>query len=205
MVKRSTWLWLVLFLAVVGAFLYLKYRPAPEAEPTPTAVVAVSSYLFTEEDGTLVRIRIYDRQYNIVMLERPAGGLWTMVLPESGPADLAHAEAGATQILALEIVSTVKNPQPLSFLGLDFPAYVMKVAFENGAEHVLEIGNKTPTGSGYYVRFDEGTVYIINPDGIDALLNLLTNPPTLPPTSTPVPATPTPDPSATLPPATPTP
>ncbi|KAF0108702.1 MAG: hypothetical protein FD146_588 [Anaerolineaceae bacterium] len=205
MVKRSTWLWLVLFLAAAGVLLFLKYRPAPEVEPTPTAVVAVSNYLFTEEDGTLVRIRIYDRQYNIVMLERPAGGLWTMVLPAPGPADLAHAEAGATQIFALEIVDTVKNPQSLSSMGLGSPAYVMKLTFQSGIEHKLEIGDKTPSGSGYYARLDKGTVYIIGPHGIDALLNLHANPPSLPPTSTPVPPTPTPDPGATLPPVTPTP
>lgn len=204
MVKRSTWVWLILFLAVIGSFLYLKYRPTPSVEPSPTTVI--KSYLFTEADGTLIRFRIYDRQYHIMMMERPSGGLWTLALPIPGPADQAHAEAGATQIGALLIVDTIKTSQPLSSMGLDFPSYVMKLTFQNGIQHTLEIGDKTPTGSGYYVQLDRGAVYIVSPDGISALLNLLTTPPYLPPTSTSVPALdPTPVLSATLQPVTSTP
>jgi hypothetical protein len=53
----------------------------------------------------------------------------------------------------------------------------------------------TPTGNGYYIRYDDGPIYIIDVDGIDSILNLLTTPPYLP-TETPVPTeivnTPTP-------------
>ncbi len=204
MVKRSTWVLLILFLAVVGSFLYLKYRPAPSAEPTPTAVK--TRFLFTEADGTLIRVRIYDRQYHIMMMERPSGGLWTLILPNPGPVDQANAEAGATQIGALLIVDTIKTSQPLSSMGLDFPSYVLKLTFQNGIEHKMEIGDKTPTGSGYYVRLDGGAVYIISPDGISALLNLLTTPPYMPPTSTSVPILdPSLEPSATMQPVTSTP
>ena len=185
MVKRSTWIWLILFLAVIGGFLYLKYRPTPSVEPTATSIAA--SYLFNEADGTLVRIRIFDEQYHIVELERPSGGLWNMVLPTPGPADQALAEAGATQVGALLIVNTVEGSLPLSSMSLDIPAYVIKLTFQDGTKHKLEVGAMTPTGSGYYVQMDEGTVYIVSPDGIDALLNLLSAPPYLPATSIPNP------------------
>jgi hypothetical protein len=190
MIKRSTWLILVVFLAAVGTLLFLKYRPTLKTEATPSAIVLSENYLFSEEDGSLVRFRISDKQYNIMMMERPDGGLWTVTLPIAGPADLASAEAADTQIMSLMIVDTIKNPHPLSALGLSFPSYVLKLTFTNNIEHQMEIGNKTPTGSGYYVRLDAEAVYIINADGIDALINLLNNPPYLPPTSTPVPPTP---------------
>jgi hypothetical protein len=184
MLKRSTWVWLVIFLAVLGVFLFLKYRPAPAVEEsTPTAVA--SNYLFTEADGALIRIRIFDRQYHIVLMERPSGGLWTLVLPTPGPADQAKAEAGATQVGALKIVDTLRSSQPLSSIGLDSPTYVMSLTFQNGIAHKLEIGDKTPSGSGYYTRLDGGTVYIVSSDGISELLNLLTTPPYLSVTSTP--------------------
>jgi hypothetical protein len=186
MVKRSTWIWLVLFLVVVGSFLYLKYRPIKE-EAQVTSTPVVSEYLLDETEGELVGIRIYNREYDIVMLERTTGGLWSVTLPAPAPADQALAEAGATQATALLIVSIVKTTPPLSDMGLDFPSYVIKLSFDSGASHTLEVGDSTPTGSGYYLRLDGGAIYIISQDGVNALLNLLTTPPYLAPTSTPVP------------------
>ena len=74
------------------------------------------------------------------------------------------------------------------FVGLAIPAKIMEFGFVNGTSHKIEIGSMTPTGSGYYVRYDAGTVYVISKSGIDALLNLLTAPP-YPATETPSPTT----------------
>ena len=72
------------------------------------------------------------------------------------------------------------------------------LGFVSGSTHKIEVGNLTPTSSGYYVRFDGGKIYVIAQSGIDALLNLLTSPPfpaTATPVATPVPIN-TPTPSA---------
>jgi hypothetical protein len=62
----------------------------------------------------------------------------------------------------------------------------MELGFVNGTSHKIEVGNLSPTGSGYYVRFDGEKIYVIEKSGIDAILNLLTAPP-FPATATPVP------------------
>jgi hypothetical protein len=49
---------------------------------------------------------------------------------------------------------------------------------------VLYVGSATPTQSGYYVRKD-GMVYVAGKFEIDDLVDLLKNPPVLPPTATP--------------------
>ncbi|MDO9303394.1 MAG: hypothetical protein Q7T89_18540, partial [Anaerolineales bacterium] len=64
-------------------------------------------------------------------------------------------------------------------------------------KHTLEIGDATPTYSGYYVRVDKDKIMITDLSGIDSLLQLGVFPPylntptptSLPPTPTPVPAT----------------
>ncbi len=196
--KRSTWIILFLFLAAIGVFLYLKYRPAPAdttEEATPTVAVAITAYLFDENSSALTGIRIYDRQYRIVLLERPSGGLWTVSLPTPAPAAQSQVEAAATQVTALEILDTLNPSVTADAVGLEFPAYTVKLNFLTIGQHKLEIGDRTPIGDGYYVRYDGGPVYIIGAGGIDAILNLLTTPPYLP-TETPVPTvtigTPTP-------------
>lgn len=183
MVKRSTWIWLILFLVALGFYFLIKYIPSStEVEPTPT--VTSTRYLFDQTDGALLRLRVVDDKYNVVELERPSGGFWNVILPIPGLADQARAEAAASQSVALRIVGTIESSQPLSSLGLDTPGHVIKITFEDKIEHKLEIGAETPTGSGYYVRLDRKNIYIISPDGIDALLNLLVSPPYLQPTST---------------------
>ena len=196
--KRSTWFILLLFLATIGVLSYLKYRPAPNTstlEATPIISTINHVYLFTAESSTLTGIRIYDNQYHIVLLERPSGGLWTVSLPIAAPANQSQAEAAATQATALEILDTLNSSVTADMVGLEFPVYTMKLTFHTIGEHKLEIGDKTPVGDGYYVRFDNGLIYIIGSSGIDAILNLLTSPPYLPtatPTQDTIFSTPTP-------------
>jgi hypothetical protein len=175
MIKRSTWILLAILMLATGAYFYLKHRPVKSAEATPTA--PATSYLFTESDGPLASIRIYGRQANDIMLERNPSGVWTLVLPTPAPADQAQAGAAETQLGALEIVDVLQTLPALDTLGLTSPAHTIKVSFQNGIQHLLEVGDLAPTGSGYYVRFDNGKIYIISTSGIDALLNLLNNPP----------------------------
>lgn len=195
--KRSTWFLLLFFLATVGVFIFLKYRPAPKAPPTETtpSITIANQKLFTDDSSALTAIRIYDKQYNIVFLERPSGGLWTVKLPTEGPANQSQAEAAATQATALEILDTLNSSITAENVGLEFPIYTLKLTFQTTGQHQLDIGDKTPVGDGYYIRFDGGTIYIIGASGIDAILNLLTSPPYLPtatPTQTVMISTPTP-------------
>jgi hypothetical protein len=88
----------------------------------------------------------------------------------------------------LSIVTTLAPPPDLNALGLAAPADTIELGFVSGTSHKVEVGNMTPTSSGYYVRFDGGKIYVIEKSGIDAVLNLLTAPP-FPATATPIPTT----------------
>lgn len=182
MAKKSTWLFLILLLLITGILVILEYRP--ESTPDVTDTPVVIDYLFSESDGALIIMRIYDNDYNIVEITRPAGGLWEMTLPEPGQVDQALAEAGATQVGALRIVNEIERPQTLSSYGLLFPEYVIKLTFDQSGKHVMEIGDETPSGSGYYVQIDDEKIFIVSEDGIEAVINLLRNPPYLPATAT---------------------
>ena len=156
MIKRFTWILLAILALAIGAFFYLKHRTAKSAETAPTPTAPVINYLFTELDGPLTSIRIYDKQYHIVMLKRNPSGPWTFSLPASGPADQDKAAAAETQVGALEIVDILKTQTPSDTIGLAFPAHTVKLTFQTGVQHVLEIGDLAPTGNGYYVRLDGG-------------------------------------------------
>jgi len=142
-------------------------------------------YLITQAEGVLQNLRISDSKGNNFQMQRDLSKAWVITAPSSGAADQGLAGAAETQIGALSIVNTLATPPDLNALGLATPAYSIELTFVNGSSHKMEVGNLTPTSSGYYVRFDGGKIYVIEKSGIDAVLNLLTAPP-FPATATPV-------------------
>jgi hypothetical protein len=166
MVKRPTIILLVVLALVIGAYFVIKNHPFNASGASPTATG--SSYLITSADGVLQSLRIDDNQGHTVMMQRDPSKVWVVVKPTPGEADQSLAGAAETQVG-----------------GLDSPVDTIQLTFDSGIQHKLEVGGLTPTGSGYYVRFDGGQIYVISQSGIDSLLNLLTAPP-YPATATPV-------------------
>jgi hypothetical protein len=187
MIKRPTWILLVILALVIGAYFVIKNRPsATSTEATPTALG--NNFLVTPADGTLQILHISDTQNRVVQMQRDASGTWIVTLPTLGDADQSLAGAAETQVGALRIVTTLENSLNLADAGLDTPAYTLELTFASGVQHVIQVGTLTPTTSGYYVRYDAGNLYVVSQSGIDALLNLLTAPP-YPATETPIPTT----------------
>jgi hypothetical protein len=185
MIKRPTWILLVILALVLVAYFVIKNRSlASSTMPTPTAIG--SNFLITKGDGTLQSLHITDNQNRIFQMQRDTSATWIITFPAPGAADQSLAEAAATQVGALRIVTTLDNQLNLGDAGLDSPLYTIELTFSSGIKHVIQIGTLTPTNSGYYVRYDAGNLYVISQSGIDALLNLLTAPP-FPATATPVP------------------
>jgi hypothetical protein len=206
MIRRTTVVYIVLFLALAGAYYYLNHREKPAdialtAEPTSEI-----SYLFTAQDGTPSSIRLASKAGQAVEIARGADNAWTLIQPTEAKADQAAAEAAASQLSTISVLDTVPNVDP-KIVGLETPEYVLTVKFTSGVERTADIGVVTPTESGYYVRNAQGKVIIVSKSAIDVLLELLNNPPyleTLTPspnlpteTSTPSPASQTPQASAT--------
>ena len=188
MIKRSTWvLLIILALAVIAYFGIKNHNSATPLVSTPTALG--DKFLVTPADGTLQSILIYDKQNRVVQMIRNTSGTWIITLPTPGQqADISLAEAAETQVGALRIVTILDNQLSLADAGLDAPAYTIELGFIGSLKHIIQIGTLTPTNSGYYVRYDAGAgnLYVVSAAGIDALLNLLTAPP-YPATLTPVP------------------
>jgi hypothetical protein len=190
MIRRSTVVYIVLLLALTGAYYYLNYRnKTANIEVTAEATSpATQEYLFTAEDGTPSSIRIESQAGQTVEVARGADNAWAVTQPIEAKADQASAEAAASQITTISILDTVPNVDP-KIVGLETPEDVLTVKFTNGVERTVDIGVITPSESGYYIRNAEGKVSIVSRSAIDALLGLLDNPPYLETlTPSPVPA-----------------
>jgi hypothetical protein len=176
MIKRSTWILLGMLLLVVVAYYVITNRASKiSSQATPT--VNVNNFLITPADGTLQSLRVSDRQGRVVQMQRDTSEMWTVTQPTLGNADQSLAGAAETQVGALRIVTTLNKNLNLADAGLDTPADVIELTFVSGVKHVIQVGSLTPTTSGYYIRYDDGNLYVVGKAGIDALINLLAAPP----------------------------
>jgi len=193
-VRTGTWITVLVFAALVGLALYLRNRAqVPEGDATPATTV---TYVFTAEDGLPSSIEVAPAAGEPVRIARNADNAWALELPEAAEADPGLAEAAASQVSALRILDEIDLAPDI--LGLDVPAYEIKIKFTGGSEHRLEVGDTTPTNTGYYVRVDGEKTVIVALSGLESLLNLAATPPYLnTPTPSPLPPTGTPVPAAT--------
>lgn len=194
MIKRSTWIILIILALVVGGYFVVQKHPftTNQASPTPTP----TSYLITQADGVLQSLQITDASGNTVKIQQDLSKNWVVTAPTQAVADQGLAGAAETQVGALRVVAILDTPPAPNAIGLDTPAYTMNLEFSGGVSHKIEVGDLTPTSSGYYVRLDGAKVYVVSQSGIDALTKLVTAPP-YPATPTPIPtpeitSTPTP-------------
>jgi hypothetical protein len=195
--RRSTVIYILLFIAMAGAYYFLNNREKPADIALTLTPEDTVSYLFSSSDGVPTSIRVEAKTGEVVELVRNADKAWVVKLPFEASAEQGSSEAAASQITTIRITDRLPNINPKD-VGLDAPDYKLIVKFDN-VERIAEIGVVTPTGNGYYARAGDEIV-IVSKSAIDALIGLLTNPPyaeTLTPspipataTETPLPATP---------------
>lgn len=172
-ISATTWITVLALILVVGfAYLLNKQKAAQLAAATPTAG---TSMLFTSAEGQPNDIKIESSTGQSVEVARNASGSWMVKAPAQADADQASAEAAATQIGALRVIGDVKLG--LDVVGLDKPANTITMTFTSGKTHKLAVGSANPIQTGYYVQLDGGKMQIVDKQGLDALLTLLTNPP----------------------------
>jgi len=188
--RTGTWITLLLLAALIGLAYYLnRNEPIAETEATPALE---ATFVISEQDGNITGIEIKPVDGETVKVARNGEKVWVLELPSATEADQGLVEAAASQITALKIIGEVDADA--SILGLDEPAYVITIEFADGTKRTLEVGDTTPTRSGYYVRVDKKKTLILTLSSIDSLTNLTRFPPYLnTSTPTPPPLSPTPD------------
>jgi hypothetical protein len=93
----------------------------------------------------------------------------------------------ATSLAGLTVATTVTSTTDLRLFGVVSPTYQLQVTLSDGTQRTAAIGDKTPTGTAYYVlRAGETNVVTVASAFVDPLLALLDNPPIIQPTATPV-------------------
>lgn len=185
MIRRNTWIILVVFVALLGVtWLWQRSKEdaALKATPTPGA-----GHLFTVEEKDLNKLEMRDIQGRQIILERDVSGGWALKLPQTEATDTERAQQGITQVTTLDILSEPDPAPEPGVAGLLTPTNIITMTMSGGGQsQTALIGNLTPIANGYYARTPDGRVVVVSKYSVDEVLKLLDNPPIKPtPTTAP--------------------
>ena len=181
--KRSTLFISVVFIILVGLLFYLDQRKPAAVDLDVAPSAQPDKVLFSESKGVPTNINIRSNAGDKVGIERSEAGDWVLYQPIEAEANQGSAEAAASQVSSLRILSELEVASDV--VGLKSPSYYITVKFSDESEIIIRIGDLTPTSSGYYANLvGTKSTIIINKSGIEALLNLLETPPYI---NTPIP------------------
>lgn len=174
--RAGTLIALLLLVAVIELAIYLNGRKETTAAEKVTPVSTKANIFNIAKSSDVSSIEVKPADGEAVKIARNAQQVWAIVSPSEAEADQGLAEAAAAQAGALPILTSIDSSKSPSIFGLDKPKFIITVEF-SGAKHVLEVGDSTPSQSGYYVRVDKGAMMVTDLNGIEALLQLKATPP----------------------------
>jgi hypothetical protein len=175
MIRRTTWVLLAVFVVLLGVMIYLQRNPLSSSnneEETPTPPVTLISLSQEEIDG----LQIKNQHGELIAFVKNADGTWGLADPPAELGDDSVVQSMLSRLEDLTALSTLNGQVQDETLGLDPPQFEVTASTRAGNEQTLYIGIQTPTGSGYYLRVDDGPVYVVSKFAVDTLLTPLTDP-----------------------------
>lgn len=153
----------LIILSIVLGVLIITYVFVPKNENekginVPESNIAVKTFKIEEVK------EVYIKNFSgIITLEKIAKD-WKMTSPADYKLDNVSVTSFIKNICNFKATNIVDNkPSDLALYGLKNPAAIMTVKTNNGIATHFKLGDKLPTGDGYYLMTSDGlTVYSIN-------------------------------------------
>jgi hypothetical protein len=182
MVRRSTWILLLLFAILVGfAFFFQRYQTNKDDNAATATPTMAPQMVYNLGGAQVDDIKLSDSAGNSIDIYRDEeGSKWAIPDIPTDQVDSAKIDSASEQLFSLQVQETITQSLPLDSIGLASPAYNITMKLSDGTQLITEVGSPTPIGSGYYVRVNSGQLIIVDKLVMDDILQLLTEPPLLP-------------------------
>jgi hypothetical protein len=180
MIRRTTWIVVAVFLAVLAAAVFIERRQpgTEEAEVTP---VATQTNLLPVTISEISGLRLEETVTgDVVELALDEEGVWQLLEPQPGPADSTQVESSLSTLTTLRVQTSLEPAASLAIFGLAEPAYRLTLRTTTGEKLTLLVGDQTPTSSGYYVQLNEEVPQVVSKYSLDSFLRILVEPPVQP-------------------------
>jgi hypothetical protein len=190
MVRRQTWIVLVIFILLLAVVFYLQKNPPPSSASLTPSATSAPKVLAGWNSSDITWMETKTEAGKTLLIEQDATGNWFLG-DGKGKVETGLAEEIRTNIAEIRAVTALPGNSPLDVVGLNSstPTRTLTIRNKAGKQTVIRIGNTTPTGSGYYIQVDSEAPVVVDKSTIDGTLDLFNN---ALPTPTPEPGTPPP-------------
>ncbi len=175
MIRKQTWILLGVFIIALVATIILEKNPelvkssqAPTSSPTSPGMM-----LEGWQSNDITWIEILDGQGNRLRILQTTEGKWVIDSESGDSVDAGVVEEIRSQIAATRTTAYLDPGYDLEAIGLNHPAYTLTVRNIQGRESVIQIGQMTPTQTGYYVKVDNFAPIVVSKYAIDNIVDKL--------------------------------
>ncbi len=190
MIRKSTWIILIVLVVLLGATWYLEWSPAGKerARGTPTATPYPTLFEWNNVDVAAVTLNTLSGES--IGFRRNLDQSWGFV----GITNLSINQGTAEQIvISLQSIKVQENLGAefnLGIVGLENPNYIFTITFNDNRVTEIRIGNATTTGTGYYIQVNDEPPVVVSKGSIDSITSIFTRDTLTLPTPTPFPTSP---------------
>lgn len=179
MIRRSTWVLLLVFLLLVALAMYLQKNPIAKSTEVTATPEGWQAKVFDFTATMVKAVSMVDGLGGKLVVVRDAEGFWNLLEPAL-PGDSAAIQNMVNQLAGLTTLSSLEAQTAPGLLGLNPPSHIVTVDLEDGTQHILEVGLPTQIGTGYYVRVDKEELRVVGKYSLDAVIKLIGEPPLAP-------------------------
>ena len=212
MVRKQTWILLIIFALLLGVTFYLQKNPLPKSASLTPSPTNAPELLQGWKSSDITWMELKESQGKTIQIVQDDQGNWTLGASLLGDGasrdagkekvDTGKAEQLRTEIAAIRTVAVLPANYQLDAVGLTAPARTLAIRDKQGKHITMNIGNLDPTESGYYVQIASQAPVVVNKYTLDGIVDQFDN---ALPTPTPEPVTPIATSGANLPTKTPSP
>ncbi|MFN2176907.1 MAG: DUF4340 domain-containing protein [Anaerolineales bacterium] len=177
MVRRSTWIVLAILVVLICIAILVGRRNAEQTEETTSTPPA--KVLINKSSSDIKSLLIKKNTGESIEFEKNENNDWVFSDSNDQVVDNTVLENAITQFLTTSALSEINPAPPGQATGMDNPAYIIELRYSQGNLDSIQIGKQTQTESGYYLKTSENTIFVVNPSGVDAMINMINNPPVL--------------------------
>ena len=178
MIRRSTWIVLIILAGVLAIALYMRQFPASsDQDVQPTVTPQEAKPFLTIAPEEVVSLQVIDAAGESTTLERETTGNWLVAEMAGNQADVARIEGLVNQFVSADILAELQPAPELSAIGLEVPAYTIVINTSTGEEYDIKVGSETVTSSGYYLQVNQDDPVVVSNFVIEQVLDVIENPP----------------------------
>jgi len=172
MIRRSTFILLLLFLvlAVLAIAFQQTWFEKEEVEPTPIVQPKLLEEFPLEN---LFLLQVSENNQISLELTKQSDGNWAISIPAGTQTDDGKIERLLTTLYDLTPTGTVSVDTALEALGISPESSKILLENTSGESLVLHIGTLTPTSSGYFLQVNNKPAVVVSKYGLQELISLL--------------------------------